>query len=410
MVTKTFGKRGAVAHAAAPALEAGPAAAVLEPPSERSQALRHLEEFYPEKDVLAMIPILTLVMIAFLLIVFGAERRLAFDIAPDGALSIESLLALGAMSYDLVIGSGEVWRVLLAPLLHASYSHFIGNAVAMFFVGIRLEPMIGRGWFAALFAASALGGVAGSLFGNPHDITTVGASGAITGLIGALFAVSFNPRAEPEERRSMLRTALFFGVPALLPLAFGASGHVDYFAHAGGALAGVVIGLGLNLTWHDGGLHLKFARRAAAAAMICLAGSALSCAFAAAHYSSYAAKAAILIPSSQLPEDLLADAKTSEGLLSRYPKDPRAHIVRALYLADKGHSLSGAETELRAAMALASAEARHRPLRDLSQAALAAVLKDAGRHSEARAMAAELCASKDQNGVRQALVKEKLCN
>ena len=46
-----------------------PPAVAMEPLNERSQALRHLEEFYPEKDVLSMIPILTLVMIAFLLII-----------------------------------------------------------------------------------------------------------------------------------------------------------------------------------------------------------------------------------------------------------------------------------------------------------------------------------------------------
>src|SRR5262249_59599907 len=110
------------------------------------------------------------------------------------------------------------------------------------FVGRRLEPMIGRGWFLLIFVVSAIGGVAGSLYGNPSFISSVGASGAITGLLGALFVMSFNPYADVDQQRKMRKTALRFGVPALLPLAWGASGGVDYFGHAGGALAGAPIG------------------------------------------------------------------------------------------------------------------------------------------------------------------------
>jgi hypothetical protein len=103
--------------------------------------------------------------------------------------------------------------------------------------------MIGRAWLLLIFVVSALGGVAGSLLGNPHGMPSVGASGAITGLIGALFVVSFHHRADPAEQRTTLVTSLRFGLPALLPLAFGASSHVDYFAHAGGAITGGAIGL-----------------------------------------------------------------------------------------------------------------------------------------------------------------------
>lgn len=410
MATTTFGKRGTVAHAPAPLQRAGMARPVEDAPPGPGSVLQQLDRAYPEKDLLAHIPVLTLIMIVLLLFIFGLQRRFAFDIGTDGSLSVETLLALGAISRDLVIGAGEAWRIFLAPLLHASYSHLIGNCFALFFVGTRLEPMIGRGWFALIFAASALGGVAGSLIGNPHDVPSVGASGAITGLIAALFAVSFSHRAEPDEQRAMRKTALFFGVPALLPLAFGASGGTDYFAHAGGAAAGIAAGFGLCMAWPDDSFRPDFARRAGQMALGGLAASALAVLFAAMQFPANAAKAALLIPSAEMPKKLLADYRKSADLLSRYPKDPRAHIIRAIFLADTSHNLSGAEGELKVAMALASAEPAQRPAKDLAQAVLAAVLGEMGRMSEARAMAASMCQSKTQEAVVRALVKEKLCS
>lgn len=404
MATQNFGRRGAPPQAAVAA------AAIPGMPPEPAAAARQRFDTAAENDPLGFIPLLTLGMMVFLLFVFGFQRRLAFDIGRDGSLSLESLLAAGAVSYDLVIGSGEVWRAALAPLLHSSWSHLIGNAFALFFVGKALEPLIGRGWFAAVFAASALGGVVGSLIGNPHGIPTVGASGAITGLIGALFAVSFSHRAEPQEQAAMRKTALFFGVPALLPLAFGAHGNTDYFAHAGGALAGAAVGFGLCIGWAGDSLRPALSRQAGWSALGGLAAAGFACVFAALHFQTYAAKAAQLIPAAQLPKDMLtADARTSTDLVSRYPKDPRAHIVRAIYLAGKGHNLSGADNALRTAMALADGEPAARPIRDMSQAILAGVLKDMGRRAEAKAMAAELCRSKERGGVKGALAEAKLC-
>src|SRR5262249_21356153 len=123
-----------------------------------------------EKNFLADIPLLTGGLIVFLMFIFGLETRYAFDIGKDGNLSVPSLIAFGATSRDLVVGGHEWWRIGLAPLLHASASHFLGNSVALFFVGIRLEPTIGRGWFALIFVVSAIGGEIGSLWGNPPGI------------------------------------------------------------------------------------------------------------------------------------------------------------------------------------------------------------------------------------------------
>jgi hypothetical protein len=269
--------------------------------------------------------------------------------------------------------------------------------------------MVGRGWFALIFMVSALGGVAGSLYGNPPDLPSVGASGAITGLIGALFVVSFHHRADAADRRTMLRTSLFFGIPALLPLALASSGQTDYFAHAGGALAGGAIGLALWAMWSADGVRPDFARRAAVAALAGLAVSIVCCGVAASRYATYAADAAQFIRSAEMPATLNAGAKRSAELLARYPKDPRSHLIQAFSLV-QAHRLSEAEAELRTTIALAPPDASGSAIRNQAQAILAVVLLEQGRRSEAKTLATGACHDKDQVAIRRLLEKMHLCD
>lgn len=409
MATKTFGRRGTAARIASPSFQpvrvaAAPAAAIERDaePSTFAWAIR-------DNKLIADIPFLTFGLILFLLLVFWLERHFAFDIGRDGNLSVRSLIALGAVSHDLIVGSGQWWRIALAPLLHASTSHIIGNSVALFFVGVRLEPTIGRGWFLLIFVASALGGVIGSLFGNAHGLVTVGASGAITGLIGALFVMSFNPYADVDQQRAMRKTALRFGVPALLPLAWGASGGVDYFAHAGGAIAGGAVGMVICVVWSADSIRPNHARVAGLLALAGFAGSLLSSGFAAAHYPAYAAEAGQYVRLADIPASMRAGEQKSAELIGRYPKDPIAHLLRAVYFVD-AHRLGEAEAELRSTIALAAADVAGGAIRVQAQAILAALLADQGRRTEAKTLAAESCGARASDAMKRILVKAKLCD
>jgi rhomboid protease GluP len=408
MTTQTFGRRGAAPRipSALPhrSIATAAPAAVPDPATGQPAVAPILDQ-----NLIADIPWLTAVMIVFLTLIYGVEKHLAFDIGKDGDLSIQSLVAFGAVSRDLVVASGEWWRIGLAPLLHASASHLVGNCFALFFVGLRLEPMIGRGWFVLIFMASALGGAAGSLWGNPPDMPSVGASGAITGLVGALFVLSFHHRADPIEQRSMRRTSLFFGIPALLPLAFAAvGGTVDYFAHAGGAIAGVALALSLCAVWPADRRHPDLARPAAVAALTGLAVSIACGGVAATRYATYAAEAAHFIRSSEMPATLRVGAQRSAELVARYPNDPRSHLLRAFSLLE-ANRLSDAEAELRKTMALAASVAGGHLMRNQAQAILAVVLVEQGRRGEARTLAADACRAKGPAAIRRLLEKAALC-
>ena len=349
-----------------------------------------------DNKLVADLPLLTVGLILLFVLVFWLERCVAFDIGGGGELSMRSVIELGGTSRDLVVGSGQWWRIGLAPILHSSTAHILGNSVALAFVGMRLEPIIGRGWFLLIFVISAIGGVAGSLYGNAPGVIGVGASGAITGLLAALFVMSFNPYADIDQMRG---TALRFGVPALLPLAWGASGGVDYLCAAGGALAGGTVGMVICAAWSHDSVRPNFARVAGLVALAGFAGSLLSLGFAATRYPAYAARQFVRL--AEMPKDTRSTARQSE--------DPSAHITRALELAEKGQ-LGQAEYELREAIALAGADPVGRAIRIRAQALLAANLQAQGRHEEAEAMAAETCrAARDFNAMTRVLLKDKAC-
>lgn len=351
------------------------------------------DELLADKSLAALMPILTLAMIFFLLIVYAIEKALAFDVSKAGDLSSESVLAFGAASYDRVFGAGEVWRLFLAPILHGSASHLVGNCIALGFLGCRLEPWIKKGWFAAIFVVSGLGGLAGSFIGNPHFLTTLGASGAISGLVGALFMMSFTYQASEEERMRMFWTSVRFGIPALAPLLWGASGNVDYYGHLGGAVAGGLMGWGLSSFWPEEAEQPENAAWAAKFAALGLALSVVSAGAAATQYSTYAAIAADMMPSALAPrkdKDITAQAFAAYG---RYPKDPRARLFRAVYHMMRDH-LPPAETELRAAMARAQGLGpSYKAIGLTAQGYLAIVLARQGARGEAQAQAQEICAA-----------------
>jgi membrane associated rhomboid family serine protease len=405
MATNTFGRRGVVAPP--PRTSFQPAAAPIAPEIVRDRAQPSSSEgtLFRDNKLLADIPFLTIGLIFCLLLIYALQRSPAIDIAPDGSLDVRSLIAQGASGYDLVVGRNEWWRIGLAPLLHGSQWHLIGNCVALFIVGVRLESLIGRGWFSLIFVASAVAGEAGSLLGNgPAVAVGVGASGAITGLIAALFVASFEPEADADQTISRLKTSLFFGVPALLPLAFGASGNVNYYAHAGGALAGAALAI---TPWLAFWSYDSLPRSAGMTLLAGLAGSLVCAGFAAAHYSSYMADAVQYIRASEAPANAEEMASRSLDLVTRYPKDPRAHLFRAIAFLEKA-SLNAAETEARTAISLAASDVAGGPVRSGAQGLMAVLLLAQGRTSEAKAMAVEPCRAKMPE-VRRILQKQKLC-
>jgi rhomboid protease GluP len=345
-------------------------------------------------------PLATWGLLALLAAIFVGEQVCAVD-PPSAFLTpgIDTLVALGGLRRGLV-EAGEGWRLISAALLHGSALHILFNGIALTMVGRFLEGLVGRAWFLALFVLGAVGGGLMSLAINDPEVVSVGASGAIMGLLSAAFVASYRLPHGPDRTGLQIILAQML-VPSLLPLAFGhdaalggrAEVHIDYGAHLGGALTGGVAGLALMRLWPRTQALPRLRGLALAIALAGAAGAVVALAHVARGYDE-AALEGRLIPDDQLPHTRAEERARAHDLLQRFPGDPRAHLMEAQRLLDDPPDLAGAERELRAALAQKATLGRFRPtLAQRAQTLLALVLAAQQRGEEARAAAAPVCAA-----------------
>jgi rhomboid protease GluP len=136
---------------------------------------------------------------------------------------------------------GEWWRLLTCVFVHGGLIHIAFNMWCLWDLGALSESLYGRWTFAAVYLISGLGASLASVTWNPY-VMSVGASGAIFGLAGALIA-AFKLGEFSVPRSSLsgpLRSLMVFVV---FNLAFGAaSGVTDNAAHVGGLVTGLILG------------------------------------------------------------------------------------------------------------------------------------------------------------------------
>lgn len=361
------------------------------------------------------IPYLSLFILVVLFLVYWAE--LYFPASPAQGLtpSLRTLIALGAVSRELVFDKGEWWRIFTAPLMHGGLEHIVGNSIALFFASRYLEKIAGWRWTAALFVIGALGGVAGSLIMNPPEIVGVGASGAIMALLAALFVLSFDNQVVKNTFR-MQRTTLFLLIPSLLPAATGS--HIDVSAHLGGAVVGGMMGFFLQMFWSEQHGRPQFEKGGSLAGLAGAGAAALAFLLVAVHLPANRMQVAAiyepkLMSEADVPSTMTESELHSDELVRRFPDDPRAHAFRALRLL-KVDDLTGAQAEIRIALdqrkVLEEVPARFTAtLRVL----LALTQLRQGRLDDARRTAAPACATAseddDLSAIMQSLHSNSVC-
>jgi membrane associated rhomboid family serine protease len=151
-----------------------------------------------------------------------------------------SLFASGfvdANQHLLGVAHGQWWRLFTAMFLHASFFHLAVNMYSLYFVGSIMEQVIGRWRFLLLYLASGLAGSAGALVLSPTT-PTVGASGAIFGVLGGLFIL--------ERRRHIATGGQVAGLIVLnLVITFAFSSSISVGGHVGGLIGGMILMLAL---------------------------------------------------------------------------------------------------------------------------------------------------------------------
>jgi membrane associated rhomboid family serine protease len=157
-------------------------------------------------------------------------------LAPDGG-GIRAPLLLNKPA----IADGEIWRLWTVTLVHGNFIHLFFNMYALWLGGPIVERMYGRGPFLALYLLfAAAGSLATFAFGDAAF--GVGASGAVFGLFGLLFAASRIHHPVIDRQSRALIGQIGFLLVINLALGFFLAGVIDNFAHIGGLIAGLWIG------------------------------------------------------------------------------------------------------------------------------------------------------------------------
>ena len=139
---------------------------------------------------------------------------------------------------NFLVANGEWWRIFTAALLHGGTMHLLFNMYALYLFGPRLEQQVGSAAFAALYVATAgTGGMVSYIFGDISQVS-IGASGAIFGLLGAWMFVAWKMRSTPGGRSMFNQLGVLLAINLALPLFVGG---IDWRAHVGGLLGGVLI-------------------------------------------------------------------------------------------------------------------------------------------------------------------------
>lgn len=133
------------------------------------------------------------------------------------------------------VRDGDYWRLVSSGFLHAGPIHILFNMYLLWLLGNMLEPTLGSRRFAALYFTALLTGACGALIVEPNS-ATVGASGAVFGLMGAA-AVELRSRGINPFKTDIGALILFN-----LVLSFVLS-NISVGGHIGGLVGGVLVGV-----------------------------------------------------------------------------------------------------------------------------------------------------------------------
>jgi membrane associated rhomboid family serine protease len=154
----------------------------------------------------------------------------------SGGGNLERVLQEGSLYPAAVLAGGQWWRIITGAFLHGGLLHIGVNMLSLWFLGRFIEYALGPWKMLFVYMASLVAAGLGVVYFSPPMVPTVGASGAIFGLFGALFAIGLKlgkPGMELVRANIgilILNLIFTFTVPA-----------ISWQAHISGLLAGFVL-------------------------------------------------------------------------------------------------------------------------------------------------------------------------
>lgn len=194
----------------------------------RSEAMEN-DNIFQKKPIILTYGILGLLVIIFIYSMIGNKEALVFNYAVNGAF----------------IRGGQIYRLLTGAFIHVDPMHLLCNCYSLYIIGSQIETFYGKKKFALIYLISALTGSLLSI--SMNDGSSIGASGAIFGLLGAYAYFGYHYR-------------VYFGTVVLkqvvpiiilnLAIGFMVTG-IDNFAHIGGLIGGFLVSMALGVNSRD---------------------------------------------------------------------------------------------------------------------------------------------------------------
>lgn len=179
-------------------------------------------------------PIITIILVSVNVLIFIWLSL--FGMTEDAAYMLQH----GAMYLPLVVEKGEYYRMFTCIFLHFGFQHLMNNMMMLFFLGSILEEELGWWRYGVLYIISGIGGnVLSALYDlrTGYYVVSAGASGAIFGIIGALFLIIIKNRGRIG---NLSGRGMLFMVACSLYHGFTSTG-IDNMAHIGGIITGFLV-------------------------------------------------------------------------------------------------------------------------------------------------------------------------
>lgn len=176
-------------------------------------------------------PIITYALIAINVVVF--------------ILSVfnDAILPMFAVNRELIVNFNQYYRLFTGMFLHAGILHLLFNMYALYIIGMQLESFLGKAKYLIVYLLSGIGASMLSIFFS--NSFSVGASGAIFGLMGALLYFGYHYRVYLD---SVVKSQIIPLIVLNLILGFTISG-VDNWAHIGGLVSGILATMAVGVKY-----------------------------------------------------------------------------------------------------------------------------------------------------------------
>jgi membrane associated rhomboid family serine protease len=157
---------------------------------------------------------------------------IAINVAVYFGASNSNQAANDLVLFGPAVADGDYWRLVTSGFLHLEIIHILLNMLSLFWLGRMIEPALGHAKFVAIYMASLLAGSLGVMIMSPNEFT-LGASGAIYGLLGAAIVMARNRNISLIQSGLLPILAINFVITLSVP-------NISLGGHLGGLIGGLV--------------------------------------------------------------------------------------------------------------------------------------------------------------------------